>query len=61
MKINDDKSYFFMFGGKEANIKIGLSIINESQQEKLLGIIQDMTLNFKEYIRSICKRTSQKV
>ena len=57
MKMNDDKSHFLMFGGKEdVTINIGSANINESQNEKsfiisqfsyyqLIGMCHDRKLN----------------
>ena len=62
MKVNDNKSHFLMHGGKEeTKTKIGSSVINKSQNEKLLGIILDKSFNFKEHIKNSCKRMNQKV
>ena len=59
--MNDNKSHFLMFGGKEdVTINIGSSIFNESQNEKLLGVALDKNLILKEHITYICKKKSVK-
>ena len=42
-------------------IRIGEAIVEESSEEKLLGVILDKKLNFKGHISSLCKRASQKL
>ena len=40
---------------------VGGSIMWESQQEKLLGIITDKNLNFNGHLSAICKKASAKI
>ena len=35
--------------------------MKESKEEKLLGIILDQTLSFKQHVRALCKKASQKL
>ena len=37
------------------------SFIKESDQEKLLGVTLDKTLNFKTHVTNLCKKASQKL
>ena len=50
------------FGGKsnEVSVKIGEANVKESKEEKLLGIIFDQTLSFKQHVKTLCKKASQK-
>ena len=54
MKLIEEKCHFLVFGEKDTkvSIKAGSSVIKESNEEKLLGVILDRKLNFK----SICLR-----
>ena len=58
MKLNEDKCHLTIFGGKsdEVSIKIGEANVKESKQEKLLGIIFDQTLSFKQHVKTLCKK-----
>ena len=49
MKMNEDKSHLLIFGKKEdqATVNISGSLIEESDEEKLLGVTLDKKLNFK--------------
>ena len=63
MKLNEDKCHLMIFGGKsnEVSVKIGEASVKESKEEKLLGIIFDQTLSFKQHVRALCKKVSQKL
>ena len=63
MKLNEDKCHFILFGtSKErANIHIAEAQIEESGEEKLLGIALDKKLSFKNHVKTICKKASQKL
>ena len=52
-----------IFGGKsnEDSVKLGGANVKESKEEKLLGIIFDQTLSFKQYVKTLCKRTCRKL
>ena len=58
MKLNEDKCHLMLFGDKsnDVSLNIGRITIKESTEEKLLGIILDKRLCFKQQIKSICKR-----
>ena len=49
------------FGGKsnKVSVKIGEANVKESKEEKLLGIIFDQTLSFKQHVKTLCKKASQ--
>ena len=63
MKLNEDKCHLMIFGGRsnEVSVKIGEANLKESKEEKLLGIIFDQTLIFKQHVKTLCKKASQKV
>ena len=52
MKLNEGKCHLLTFGTTQSNIniKIGEVIVEESPEEKLLGVILDKKLNFKSHI-----------
>ena len=45
----------------DVSLNIGRITIKESTEEKLLGVILDKRLCFKQQIKSICKKASQKL
>ena len=61
MKLNGDKCHLMVFGDKsnDVTLNIGSITIKESTEEKLLGVILDK--NFKQQVKSICKKASQKL
>ena len=63
MKSNEDKCHLMIFGGKsrKVSVKIGEANVKESKEEKLLGIIFDQTLSFKQHVKTLCKKASQKL
>ena len=63
MKLNEDKCHLMVFGDKsnDISLNIGSVRIKESTEEKLLGVILDKTLCFKQQVRSICKKAGQKL
>ena len=46
---------------RKASIKAGLSVIKQSNEEKLLGFIVDRKLNFKQHLFTFCNKASQKL
>ena len=63
MKTNEDKSHLLVFGNKddEVTVNISGSLIKESDEEFLLGVTLDKTLNFKNHINNLCNKASQKL
>ena len=49
MKMNEDKSHLLVFGskGEDVSVNISGSLIQESDEEKLLGLTLDRRLTFK--------------
>ena len=54
MKLNEDKCHFILFGAsnERANIHVGEAQIEESGEEKLLGITLDKKLSFKNHVKT---------
>ena len=63
MKLNEDKCHLIVFGDKsnDVSVNIGRITIKESTEEKLLGVILDKKLCFKQQIKSMCKKAGQKL
>ena len=52
--------HFFWASKERANIHVGETQIEESDEEKLLGITLDKKLSFKIHVKKLCKKASQK-
>ena len=64
MKLNEDKCHFMIFGERTnqgVGINIGNCTVNNSQEEKLLGVLIDSNLNFEKYVSNICKKAGNKL
>ena len=63
MKLNTDKCKLIVAGKKDfnINIKVGESIIEESEEAPLLGIIVDKNLTFKNYLNKKIKKANSKI
>ena len=63
MKLNTDKCHFLLAGYKYEHVwaNVGDDKIWESQKEKLLGVIIDRNLNFKNHVSDICSRANRKL
>ena len=63
MNMNNDKSHCFVFGSKENEVTLSFPgcLIQESDEEKPLGVIIDKTLSFKNHDNNFCKKASQKL
>ena len=63
MKLNQDKCHLLVQGFKYENVwaKIGKTEISESNKQKLLVVEFDRTLNFDEYIASLCWKAEKKL
>ena len=60
MKVNGDKSHLLIFGSKDGEVSASISgsLIQESDEEKLLGVTLDRKLNFKNHVSNLCKKAS---
>ena len=63
MKLNEEKCHLLVFGeiDTETSINVGPSVIKESKEEKLLGVVTDQKLNFKQHLNTVCLKASQKL
>ena len=63
MKLNEDKCHLMVFGDKsnDVSLNIGKITIEKSTEEKVLGVILDKKLCFKQQVKSICKKDFQKL
>ena len=63
MKLNVDKCHLMIFGEKSKKMKIhfGEAVIEESDEETLLGTTLDTKLSFKSHVQSLCRKASQKL
>ena len=63
MKLNEEKCYLLVFGEKDTEISrnVGHSVIKESKVEKLVGVVIDQRLNFKQHLNTVCTKASQKL
>ena len=60
MKVNADKCHLLITTNEEKSISIGGKKIQNSNSEKLIGVIIDNKLSFTEHLHKICYKTSQK-
>ena len=64
MKLYEDKCHFMIFGertNQDFGINIGNCTVNNSQEEKLLGVLIDSNLNFEKHVSNICKKAGNKL
>ena len=63
MKLDGDKCHFMTFGDQSNDLAIQIdnNLINESSEEKLLGVTIDKKLSFKPHIKTLYKKASQKL
>ena len=63
MKLNEEKCHLLIFCEEDIEISINLStsVIKERKEEKLLGVLIDQKLNFKQHLNTVCRNASQKL
>ena len=61
MKANKDKSHLVISNNEKVSMKIDNIGLEKNSYEKLLGIIIDSKLNFREHLEGILKKPSRKV
>ena len=61
LKVNPEKSHLLTNSAQEIQISVGSMAISNSKSEKLLGIHIDSKQSFEPHVRSICKKSSQKL
>ena len=61
--LNPDKCHYMTLGGGQAyeNFTCEDTIIEKSQEEKILGVLIDDKLSFKAHITNICNKANQKL
>ena len=61
--MNEDKNHFLIFLKKDdqTTVNVSGSLIEESNEEKLIGVTFDKKLNFKTHVTNLCKKASQKL
>ena len=58
---NADKCHLLVTTKRSVSANIGEFVINNSNEEKLLGIKIDTKLSFENHVSSLCKKASQKL
>ena len=58
---NADKCHLLVTTKSAVSANIGEFVINNSNEEKLLGIKIDTKLSFENHVSSLCKKASQKL
>ncbi len=64
MKLNAEKCHFMVLGrsaDQTITVRIGNSTIENSREEKLLGVIIDRKLTFETHINKLCKKAGNKL
>ena len=61
MKANKVKYHLVISNNEKVSVKIDNIELENTSSEKLLGIIIDSKLNFKEHLEGILKKASRKV
>ena len=61
MKVNPDKCHLLVTTNSAVSANIEEFVINNSNEENLLGIKIDAKLSFENYVPSLCKKTNQKL
>ena len=62
MVLNQVKCHFMCLGRntEKETFVFKSKTLKNSEEQKILGIIIDNKLNFKRYVKNLCKKTSQK-
>ena len=64
LKLNEDKCHFLALGASRdepVTIKIGNASVQNSTQEKLLGVTIDNKLTFEHHVAGLCQKASNKL
>ena len=64
MKLNTDKCHFMILGkssNQDVTVNVGSSVIGNTEEEKLLGVMIDKKLTFETHINKLCKKAGNKL
>jgi len=64
MKLNTDKCHFMILGkssNQDVTVNVGSSIIGNTEEEKLVGVMIDKKLTFETHINKLCKKAGNKL
>ena len=64
MKLNTDKCHLLILGrnsNQQVTVNVGDSVIENTEEEKLLGVVIDKKLNFETHISKLCKKAGNKL
>ena len=61
MKVNADECHLLLTTNSAVSANIEEFVINNSNEEKILGIKTDIKLSFENHVSSLCKKASQKL
>ena len=64
MKLNTDKCHLMVLGrnsNQQVTVKVGNSVIENTEEEKLLGVVIDKQLNFETHITKLCQKAGNKL
>ena len=61
MKANPDKCHLLLSSDEKCNASIGNHLIENSKQQKLLGVLLDNNLKFEKHANNLCTKASQKL
>ena len=61
MKVNADECHLLVTTNSAVSANIEEFVINNSNEEKILGIKTDIKVSFENHVSSLCKKASQKL
>ena len=61
MKANREKCHLLLNSDEKCNASIGNHLIENSKQQKLLGVLLDNNLKFEKHVNNLCTKASQKL
>ena len=64
MKLNTDKCHLMVLGrspNKKVTVNVGNSVIENTEEEKLLGVVIDKQLHFETHISKLCQKAGDKL
>ena len=61
MKANPDKCHLLLSRDEKCNASIGNHLIENSKQQKLLGVLLDKNPKFEKHVNNLCTKASQKL